>query len=164
MLRNIKSISTMSSLRAFRATNNALRTGLFTPKYEGCFNLLRSSPARYYSASHSGTVKEITELPGFLEFVKSENVSVIDFYATWCGPCKALEPIFATLAEKIPEVQFGRVDVDEALDIATEYGITAMPTCLLFKNGESVDKIVGANPPKLLELIQQHAKVDLKGR
>lgn len=122
------------------------------------------SQLRHYSAPHSGSVKELTELPGFFEFVKQPNVSVVDFYATWCGPCKALEPIFVTLAERIPEVQFGRVDVDAAQDIATEYAISAMPTCLLFKNGEAVGKIVGANPPKLLELIEEHAQVDLKGR
>ncbi|CAK7909866.1 thioredoxin-2 [[Candida] anglica] len=116
--------------------------------------------ARSYVRSVS-TVREIGDLSQFKQFVKGDKVSVIDFYATWCGPCKALEPIFAALAEKVPEVQFGRVDVDNAQDVAQEYGITAMPTCLFFKDGEKVDTIIGANPPKLISLIKEHGKVNL---
>lgn len=118
---------------------------------------------RFYS-EQKGHIQEIRDLKQFTQFIQNEKVSVIDFYATWCGPCKALEPIFDSLAEKVPEVQFGRVDVDEAQTIAGEYGITAMPTCLFFQDGEKVDTIIGANPPKLVQLIQKHAKLDLAGR
>lgn len=89
-----------------------------------------------------------------------EKVSVVDFYATWCGPCKAIAPIFDALAQKVPEAQFARVDVDNAEDVAREYGITAMPTILFFQNGEKVDTIVGANPPKLVKLIQEYSGID----
>lgn len=112
-----------------------------------------------------GKVEELVNLKQFNQYIGSKDkVSVIDFYATWCGPCKMLEPIFATLADKIPEVQFGRVDVDKAQDVAMEFGVSAMPTCIFFKSGEKVDTIVGVNPPKLLELIQKHGEVDLNGR
>lgn len=126
----------------------------------------RVSPVgiRQYSKSES-LVQELQDLKQFTKFVDSnEKVSVIDFYATWCGPCKALEPIFNALAQRVPEVQFGRVDVDEAQDIAQEYGISAMPTCLFFNGGEKIDKIIGANPPKLVQLIQTHGNVDIANR
>lgn len=119
---------------------------------------------RFNSAKPKGNVKELTNLLEFNQFVKADKLSVIDFYATWCGPCKALEPIFAMLSERIPEVQFGRVDVDQATDVATEYQISAMPTCILLKEGQKVDTLVGANPPKLVELIAQHGNVDLTSR
>lgn len=115
----------------------------------------------FVSTRSLSKVREITDLKQFNSFVKSDGkkVSVIDFYATWCGPCKALEPIFAALAEKVPEVQFGRVDVDTAQDIAQEYGITAMPTCMFFKDGSKIDTIIGANPPKLINLIKEHGDI-----
>ncbi|CUM62680.1 uncharacterized protein PRCAT00000234001 [Priceomyces carsonii] len=126
----------------------------------------RINSFRAYSDQVSPSkVKEIKDLTEFKNFVSSpDKLSVIDFYATWCGPCKALEPIFATLADRIPEVKFGRVDVDVAEDVALEYGITAMPTCILLKDGEKIETIVGANPPKLVELIQKHSGVDLSKR
>jgi thioredoxin 1 len=120
---------------------------------------------RFYSGVPQGKVVELTKLDNFRKFIDNgDKVTVIDFYAQWCGPCKMLEPIFATLSEKIPEVQFGRVDVDTAEDIAQEYAITAMPTCILFQKGDKLDTIVGANPPKLVQLIQTHAKIDFTKR
>lgn len=114
---------------------------------------------------HSTAITELTslkQLHGFL--ADSSKVSVVDFYAVWCGPCKMLEPIFQTLSDKIPEVQFGRVDVDNAQDIAQEYAVSAMPTCIILKGNEKLDTIVGANPGKLVESIATHAGIDLKGR
>lgn len=116
------------------------------------------------SKTPKGNVKELTDLSGFKDFIKAEKLSVIDFYATWCGPCKAIEPVFAMLSERIPEVQFGRVDVDQAAEVAQEYQITAMPTCLFFKGSEGIDQLVGANPPQLVKLISQHGEVDLSNR
>lgn len=123
---------------------------------------LRSNLPKFTSGTSVRTlskVREIADLKQFNQFVGTEKVSVIDFYATWCGPCKALEPIFESLAEKVPQVQFGRVDVDDNQQVAHEYGITAMPTCLFFKDGKKVDTIIGANPPKLVALIQKHAEL-----
>lgn len=119
---------------------------------------------RSMSTPH-GKVQEITTMAEFKKLVDNpDKVTVIDYYATWCGPCKALEPIFAMLSERIPEVQFGRVDVDQAQDVAMEYAVSAMPTCILFKDGEKLDTIVGANPPKLVKLITEHSGVDITGR
>lgn len=138
----------------------------FNAARSSVFGILPLANKRFYSSENAhGNVQELEDLKQFKQFVSNgEKVSVIDFYATWCGPCKALEPIFAMLAERVPEVQFGRVDVDKAQDTAMEYGITAMPTCKFFKNGEDLDTIIGANPPKLVSLIKEHSGVDISGR
>ncbi|KAF5210526.1 mitochondrial thioredoxin [Clavispora lusitaniae] len=115
--------------------------------------------------STQSLVSEVRDLPQLTSIINSKDkVSVVDFYATWCGPCKAIPPIFETLAQRIPEVQFARVDVDRATDVAAEYGITAMPTILFFQDGLKVDTIVGANVPKLAKLIQDYSGVDVKSR
>lgn len=127
--------------------------------------LLRSTSkfARFNSTS-SAPVTEITDLPQFASFVDNKKVSIVDFYAIWCGPCKAIAPVFDALALRVPEAQFARVDVDAAETVAAEYGITAMPTILFFQEGEKVDTIVGANLPKLVKLIEQYSGVDVKLR
>ena len=78
----------------------------------------------------------------FEEFVK-EGVSVVDFWATWCGPCKMLAPIFHDVAESLPQAKFGKVDVDENPDLARQFGVRAIPYVCIFKDGQLVDSIVG---------------------
>lgn len=81
---------------------------------------------------------------------------VIDFYATWCGPCKMIAPKIDTMAVQLKdEVVFLKVDVDETDDIAAEYSIEAMPTFILIKNKNVVEKFSGANEAKLKELIDR---------
>lgn len=75
---------------------------------------------------------------------------MIDFWATWCGPCKMISPIFERIASTVGDkVQFAKVDVDEQEQISQECGIKAMPTFIFFKNGEKVESVVGADPSKL---------------
>ncbi|KAJ6794776.1 thioredoxin H1 [Iris pallida] len=81
---------------------------------------------------------------------------VVDFTATWCGPCRMMAPIFAELAKKFADVVFLKVDVDELKDVATEWEIEAMPTFLFVKDGKIVDKIVGARKDDLPKKIEQH--------
>ena len=80
------------------------------------------------------------------ENLKSGNLPlVVDFWATWCGPCRMVAPIISELAEKYDgKVVVGKCDVEENDDLAAEFGIRNIPTILLFKNGEVVDKLVGA--------------------
>jgi len=84
---------------------------------------------------------------------------VLDCFATWCGPCKAIAPEvvkFSESADFKENVEFYKIDVDEVPDVAQELGIRAMPTFLLFKNGEKVGEIVGANKRALEAAIRQN--------
>ena len=80
------------------------------------------------------------------ESFKNGNLPlVVDFWATWCGPCKAIAPIVGELAEEYDgKVVVGKCDVEEADEIAMQFGIRNIPTILFIKNGEAVDKFVGA--------------------
>lgn len=110
---------------------------------------------RTFSSSKSimGEVTAIQSFADFKSLIASDKPVVIDFWATWCGPCRVISPIFATLSEKYTNVAFFKVDIDEQPEIAQEVGIRAMPTFVVFKNGEKIDELVGASPPKLEELL-----------
>jgi len=77
---------------------------------------------------------------------------VVDFWATWCGPCRMIAPVISELAEKYDgKVVVGKCDVEENDDLAAEFGIRNIPTILFFKNGQIVDKMVGAASKAVLE-------------
>ena len=78
----------------------------------------------------------------FNEEIKGPIV-VVDFFATWCGPCKMLSPILEKFASEHKEVKVIKVDVDDFTNIAREYGVTSIPTLVLFNDGVMVDKKVG---------------------
>ncbi|KAJ2841476.1 hypothetical protein IWW36_006246, partial [Coemansia brasiliensis] len=90
-----------------------------------------------------------------LKHIKNSKIAVIDFTATWCGPCKLMKPKFKAFSEKYKNVQFIMVDVDEFSSIAAEYNVNAMPTFKFTKNGEVVDEIVGANATGLEEKLKK---------
>ncbi len=77
---------------------------------------------------------------------------VVDFWATWCGPCRAIAPIVEELAKEYDgKVSVGKCDVEECEEIAAEYGIRNIPTLIFFKDGKPVDKLVGAVPKAKIE-------------
>lgn len=80
------------------------------------------------------------------ESLKADNAClVVDFWATWCGPCKMIAPVMSQLAEEYDgKITVAKCDVEECEDIASDLGIRNVPTILFFKNGEIVDKMVGA--------------------
>ena len=80
---------------------------------------------------------------------------LVDFTATWCGPCKAIGPYFEELAAKFPDVTFVKVDVDELDDVAASCGISAMPTFQLYSNGVMVKEMCGADKAKLEALANE---------
>lgn len=88
----------------------------------------------------------VTLTPGNFdaEVIKSETPVLVDFWAEWCGPCKMIAPVLAELAgEYEGRVKIGKVNIDEHQNLATEYGIRAIPTLLLFKSGQVAEQIVG---------------------
>ena len=92
----------------------------------------------------------------FDEFVSS-GVAVVDFWATWCGPCRMLAPILDEVAESMPEVKFGKVDVDNAPELAKRFQIMSIPNVCIFKNGELADRIIGlCDADELTETIKKH--------
>lgn len=82
---------------------------------------------------------------------QSSSPVLVDFWAAWCGPCSMLSPIVEQLAEEHPEIAFGKVNVDEAPEIAQRYQISAIPTLLLFRGGKPVDMSVGVKSKAELE-------------
>ncbi|KAJ8637868.1 hypothetical protein MRB53_012135 [Persea americana] len=87
---------------------------------------------------------------------QSNQLMVIDFTATWCGPCRFMEPTLNELAETYTDVVFVKIDVDELRVVAQEWCVEAMPTFLLVKKGKEVDRIVGARKDDLKNKIEEH--------
>ena len=82
----------------------------------------------------------------------SEKLVVMDFFATWCGPCKMLSPIFEDLSREMSDkVDFAKIDIDRSLEIAQEYRIVSVPTMIIFKNGKEVQRIVGFAPKEQIK-------------
>ena len=92
------------------------------------------------------------------EVIKSEHPVLVDFWAVWCGPCKMVEPEIEKISdEKKDSLKIGRLNVDNNRDTAIEFGISSIPTLLLFKNGEVKEKLVGAmSKDRILDKISQH--------
>ena len=78
------------------------------------------------------------------EVLKSDKPVLLDFYADWCGPCNMMAPEMEAFAEETETVKVCKLDVDEATDLAMTFGVMMIPTVILFKNGEEVDRFVGA--------------------
>ena len=101
----------------------------------------------------------------FHKFIMSSKCTVVDWTATWCGPCKAIAPVFADMALKNTDATFIKMDVDKYSDLAAKYNISAMPTFQIFKGGLLLGEITGGDPTKLQNLIKQHVTKEWgKGR
>ena len=93
----------------------------------------------------------------FNELLQDSKLVIVDFWATWCGPCRMMAPIVEELAAETPDVVFAKVDVDENPDLAMGLGIASIPTLMLFKNGKLVDKLIGARPKQdIRQMIDAH--------
>ncbi|WP_291766722.1 thioredoxin [Caldivirga sp. UBA161] len=99
---------------------------------------------------NTGNVVELNH-SNFNDFIKTHDVAVVDFWATWCAPCFMLEPIIKRLAVEMPNVGFGRLNTEEEPEIAAKYYVMSLPTVMIFKNGDPVDQVVGVVPKKILQ-------------
>ena len=88
-------------------------------------------------------ILELTDL-NFDNTIAGDKPALVDFWATWCGPCQFMLPIFTRVAKKYSSIKFARVNVDEAQGISARYGVYSIPTFIVFKNGQPVDKAIGA--------------------
>ncbi len=91
-------------------------------------------------------VKEITEANFEAEVLNSGKTCLIDFFAVWCGPCKIMSPIVDEIADEMPEVVVGKVDVDENDELAEKYQVMSIPTILVIKDGKVAETFIGVTP------------------
>ena len=105
----------------------------------------------------SENVKTLTDASFDAEVLKSSEPVLVDFWATWCGPCRAVAPVVDALAKDYAgKVKVGKMDVDSNPQVATKYGVMSIPTLLMFKDGKVVGQVVGAVPrPKLEDMIKK---------
>ena len=92
------------------------------------------------------------------DVLATDKLVVIDFWAEWCGPCKMIGPIIDELSEEYKDrAVIGKVNVDDNDDVTSKYGIRNIPTVIFIKNGEQVDKVVGAaSKARFAEIIEKH--------
>ena len=88
----------------------------------------------------------------FKEFTGvKDRLVVLDFWAEWCGPCRMLAPVLDEIGTEYPEVAFGKVNVDDERELALEYGVSSIPTVMVFQNGEVKETSVGYRPKEEIE-------------
>jgi thioredoxin 1 len=95
---------------------------------------------------------EFTDANFQKDVLESDKLTMVDFWAEWCGPCRAIGPVVEELATQYAgKVNIGKVNVDNNSNVSTNFGITSIPAILFFKNGQVVDKQIGAVPKSVLD-------------
>ena len=86
---------------------------------------------------------EVTKETFDFEVLQSDQLVIVDFWATWCTPCRMLTPVVEEVAAEHPEIKVCKINVDEAQDIAEKYGVMSLPILIFFKDGEPIDESIG---------------------
>ncbi|KAI2470072.1 thioredoxin-domain-containing protein [Annulohypoxylon bovei var. microspora] len=150
------------STNFFRTIQSSFRHSIHRPSH--------IAPLRqFHTTSPKMTVHNILTAEAFSKAVRENKAVLLDCFATWCGPCKAIAPIVANHSqdEQFKDIFFAKIDVDDLPELSQKLGITAMPTFLLFKSEvpenkehdpeEPVERLVGANPNALAAVLKKHA-------
>ena len=104
-------------------------------------------------------IKELSDHDFETEVLQSASPVLVDFWAPWCGPCRLIAPVIEELAgENQGNVIVAKVNIDDSPNIAATYGVSSIPTLMIFKNGEVVDRFVGVQPKKRLQDAIEQAK------
>ena len=105
-----------------------------------------------------GNVLELNDSTFEAEVVNSSIPEMVDFWATWCGPCRKLGPVVDEIAEAYDgKVKFAKINVEESLETAKKYSISGLPSLLVFKNGEAVERMAGLMPKStIISNIEKH--------
>ena len=103
-------------------------------------------------------VKEINSDNFASEVEKSSQITIVDFYADWCGPCRKLSPIMEEVEQELGDkIKFTKINTDDNIEVAKKYQISGLPTLLIFKNGEAVERLVGLMPKSsIITNIEKH--------
>lgn len=84
------------------------------------------------------------------EVLQSDKKVLLDFWASWCGPCRMVAPILDEIAQERPDIKIGKINVDEELELASRFGIMSIPTLVVMEQGKIVNKAVGARPKQAI--------------
>lgn len=112
---------------------------------------------RESTISLNNTSIMVTQLKSASEYdtalASGDKLVVVDFFATWCGPCKMIAPMIEKFAEQYSDAAFYKLDVDEVSDVAQKAEVSSMPTLIFYKGGKEVTRVVGANPAAIKQAI-----------
>lgn len=150
----------MEADRRERAARGPVTTGSVAQPLPGSFGANTQGAAASGSSHGSGPVQCVHDEAAWRSLLAQSKPVLVDFTATWCGPCKMISPVFEQLAgQNAGKIIFAKVDVDEAQDVARACGVTSMPTFQLHKGGKLVSSFSGADPQRLQALVAEALKL-----